>query len=322
MLVILCTLPTQTSLAARLDPIINNSILPIAQGLGLPNAQPSRVLSSGEFEIISTGQIQSHANDASGDNEGLILDGEVHSTGLALRWGLGRRIELNANVNYIRYTAGQLDALIDGWHDTFGLNDGDRPIFERDQLQFLYVDDDGVQSFDTAQEGVSDLQLGVAYQLLRRDSINLTAHFNANLPTGSSEPLIGSDQADFAGSLAFSHVIGRFAWHANAGWLAIGDDTSFGITTESGTWFSSIGGHWVPGERWRLTVQFDGHGAFFDSTVDEINRSAFQLAMSGELNLKRARIQLYFTEDISINRAADFGVGINFIWRGFSANTN
>ena len=56
-------------------------------------------------------------------------------------------------------------------------------------------------------------------------------------------------------------------------------------------------------------MQLDGHGEVFDSLIEEINKPAWQLTLAS--NYKQW--QIYFAEDITVNRAADFSLGINWV---------
>jgi len=76
-------MPIQAAEKKEFSPFFVNNVLPVSIGLGL-------------------------------------LDGETYSLDIGLAYGLSKRWQLDAQISYIRHTAGSLDGLIDGWHDFFG----------------------------------------------------------------------------------------------------------------------------------------------------------------------------------------------------------
>ena len=308
-----------SSLAANVEPIWVKNSLPFMEGLGLPAPKRSSINPVGVWSITTLGSVQSFANVESSGADSFILDGEVHKFGAAIEWGFASRWQASAIVEGINNTAGSLDRIIDRWHETFGLPDGDRPILGRDQFLFQFNSGelDSVSELTESSSGLADIELGLSYQWLNTKRLNLAVHLAANIPAGDADDLTGSDDLDVSLSLAASSTRGLgINWHANLGVLAIGDDEVFGLATESVTWFSSAGLHWQPSERWGWTAQLDGRGKVLESAFQELSDAAFQVAIGGEYSWGSAdtgkALQIYFTEDISVNRAADFGIGVNF----------
>ncbi len=287
------------------------------EGLGLPAPKKSSINAAGVWSIRALGSVQSFANVESNGAESFTLDGEVHKLGAAIEWGFAPRWQASANIEGINNTAGSLDRLIDRWHDTFGLPEGDRPILGQDQLLFQFDSGlpDGVNELSESTSGFADVEIGLSYQWLNTSRLNIAAHFAANIPTGNANELTGSEDVDLSLSLAASskRLLG-INWHANLGLLAIGDDQVFGLATESVTWFSSAGLHWQPSERWGWSAQLDGRGAVLESAFQELSDVAFQIAIGSKYSFRGSdrTVEIYFTEDISVNRAADFGIGVNF----------
>ena len=236
-----------------------------------------------------------------------------------MAYGLADRWQLDAQISYLRHTGGDLDSLIDSWHELFGLNEGDRPLFERDQFQFAYSDGSRTQSIDESVDGISDVRLGLGYAIKQSEPLNFLVRAGVSLPIGSNDKLTGSDDFDADIGLYFNgRGVNRWrnlGWHANLGYILIGDDQSLGIATESGTWFSSFGTYWALSQRIVLKSQFDLHGVFFVSDIDELDRSANELTIGFSYRAKKGgQTEVYFSEDISVNRAADFSFGISHKW--------
>ena len=58
--------------------------------------------------------------------EYLNLDGETLRFALELRYGLAENWDLQLEVPWLEHSGGNLDRLIDDWHDLWGMSDGGR----------------------------------------------------------------------------------------------------------------------------------------------------------------------------------------------------
>lgn len=307
---ILCAFSVN-ALAANSTPIRTQNSLPVAEGSGLTPPKSAALLQNGKWNVQLSANVQSHANDAGSGRETLILDGEVQRLDVVLQWKFAPRWQASIEASGLNNTAGNLDSLIDDWHDAFSLDDGDRDVFAQDQFLFEYSNGAQINSLSTSTSGIGDIELGVSYQATTTAHINLALHATVNVPTGDANQLTGSDEADVAVSAALGSANNTsLGWHANLGILALGDPHLFGIATKDSVWFSSLGAHWQPTDKWRWTVQLDGHQAVFVSDIPELNRDAWQLGVGLEYD---QRWQVYFGEDLSVNRTADFSFGVN--WR-------
>ena len=308
--------PIQAAEQKEVSPFFVNNVLQISIGLGLPKTLSANSLNKGQKQLIFNLGVKSNANDSgSTAGEALQLDGETYSLDVGLAYGLSQRWQLDAQISYLRHTAGSLDSLIDGWHDFFGLNDGDRPLFERDQFEYSYTNGD-TNEVVTEGDGISDFRLGIGYAIKQSDPLNFLVRAGVSLPTGDADNLTGSDEVDADIGVYFNgRGQGRWpniAWHANLGYLLIGDEQALGIPTENGAWFSSLGAYWSIFPRIVLKSQLDSHGAFFDSDIDELARAANEITIGLSYQTKRGgQFEMYFSEDISVNRAADFSFGVS-----------
>ena len=294
--------------------------LPIDAGSGLPKALSAELPATGQTKFVVNGIVRSNANDASSENERLVIDGESHSLEIGIEYGLSERWSLDLQLGYIRHTGGSLDDLIDSWHNAFGLPDGDRPLFENDDLNFSFEGNGEQRQIDQSTSGVSDLRLGVGYSLnslieknAAIDSLSLRS--GLSLPTGDPDKLTGSDDLDWDIGLYASGQSTkwlRLGWHANLGFLHTGDDSLFGIETEQQAWFNSLGLSWALNTKLQFKAQLDSHSALFDSEIDEINQFVSQLTLGATYRSQYlGLIELYFTEDLTVNRAADFAFGLS-----------
>jgi len=145
----------------------------------------------------------SHSIDDPRSNETLYLDGESSRFELRLRVGIGAKMEVGIELPYVRHQAGRLDAVIDSWHDIFGLSQGYRPGREQDVLDFRYSDaTETTINVDSSTEGIGDARLFGGWQLFSTDKLKLALRFGAKLPTGDSSNLHGSGSTDLSLGLA------------------------------------------------------------------------------------------------------------------------
>ena len=299
------------------SPFFVNNVLPISIGLGLPKTLSANTLEKGQKKLTLNLGVKSNANDAGSSNgEMLQLDGETYSLDVGFTYGLTRRWQLDAQISYLRHTGGSLDNLIDSWHDFFSLDDGDRPLFEQDQFQFSYSDGNVDESIDESVDGISDLRVGLGYLVKSFGSSNVFLRAGLSLPTGDADKLTGSDDVDAdIGIYTNGRGTNRWrnlGWHANLGYLIIGDDQALGVSTQSGAWFSSLGGYWAISQRLVLKSQFDLHGSFFESGIDELASSANEVTVGFAYKTKKSgSFDVFFSEDISVNRGADFSFGVS-----------
>lgn len=294
-------------------PVVNS--LPVAHGSGLAAPRASQLDSVGNadrnFAIAINTWLQSHANNAGSATENLLIDAEVHALEVELAWAFAPRLQARVRLGALSNSAGHLDGLISNWHSTFGLPDGDRGDLAQDEFLIAY-DSGGVgRAINQSSRGVMDTELSLAYQLIDQPRTSLALHGFVNLATGDPTKLTGSDSADYGVELAYSREFSpKWAAHINLGVVAIGDDALYAIATQSSLINSSVGLHYASSENWRWTAQLDRHSEVFSSSIEELNKPAWLVSLGLEFG---ERWQVFLAEDLSVNRAADFSLGLR--WR-------
>lgn len=320
-LILLMTHYSANSVAADMTPLPVNANLPIMIGSGLPEPMPATLASSsGEFKWQLN--FQSNANDSgslnhsTNQNEQLLIDAETIELNFAYAKSFNNGLEANAAISVYRHSAGRFDNIIDRWHTAFDLDDGDRRLFEQNKINLRYAIGNQQRSITARQTGIGDLHLGLGYQLIDHSTLSATLRGGVNIPTGSQRKLTGSEKVDIdvglylaSPALANHH---RLAWHANLGVVIIGDTELFTIPTRSSMLFTSVGLHWSAMDKLDLHIQLDSHGSVFDSTIPELSSTAMALSL-GVTFLKTAKSEwrMFFSEDIKVNRSADFSFGLS-----------
>jgi hypothetical protein len=205
---------------------------------------------------------------------------------------------------------GELDALIEDWHDLFGFPQGERDDFPRDQINIEYQRDGVVEYSQTeSSSGLGDISLSIGYQ-----PPGQTGYFaGIELPTGSESDFTGNEAVDLAFWFAREFEAGP---QSNAyGMLGVsfpGDDGGLEGLIADRIWVAQLGFDYRFNESVVGTAQLDLHG----ETVDDSGMRAFGESMQIQLGLgflkliENYRLDLFFSEDILVDSAPDITFGL------------
>ncbi len=129
--------------------------------------------------------------------ESLLLDGETRRVRMDYRRGFSDRFELGTELSWVWHESGSLDSLISGWHDFFGLPQGNRDNAPDDRLLFHYLAP-GADPIELQRNvnGFGDLRIGAAWLLQRNPRSSIALRTSIKLPTGDSAVLLGSGGTD------------------------------------------------------------------------------------------------------------------------------
>lgn len=244
--------------------------------------------------------------------EQLELDGE--SLRLALRHqqgfelSLGRALEWSVELPLLFTGGGLQDSAIEGWHEAFGLPNGNREKTPSGQYRLRYVRD-GVTLLDIDQghAGLGDARLGLGLQL--------TPHWavrgHAQLPTGSRRHLTGGHAGaalwtDFtlpfnATGRAALTLSGGVALTDRGGALSDQQRSSLGLmgAVLKLPLFGALDG----------IVQVNGHSPLYQgSALAPLAKTALPLSIGLGWPWRGLRFQLALNEDVSVNASPDFAL--------------
>jgi hypothetical protein len=312
--VVLSIGPGFASFAPAMDlvPFSTTNQNPMTAVYGLPAAAPATVLAQGKTSAELRADIASSFTRDTRAGESILLDGETYRFTLALRRGIGERLEVGLEIPYVMHREGFLDSFIIDWHDFFQLPQGGRDSAPRNRLAYTY-ERDGRTLVDLSDgsEGLGDLRLTGAWQLWRRQGEEpraLALRASLKLPTGDEDRLLGSGSTDFALWLSGAEAFrgGSLALFGGAGALLMSDGDVLADMQRHAVAFGTVGGGWRPLSRLAFKIQMDGHTPFFrDSDLRELSGSV-QLAIGGTLGLTdRLALDLAVIEDIVVDSAPD-----------------
>ena len=128
-----------TTGAIASEPLYVKNLSPVAGLLGLPSQRNADIAAAGSFDLALHGSVASHYMSETNSDEYLNLDGETGRVALELRYSLLDALDLQLEVPWLNISGGDLDKLIDDWHDVWGMPDGGRPSVPRNLLDYRYA---------------------------------------------------------------------------------------------------------------------------------------------------------------------------------------
>lgn len=174
-------------------------------------------LTSEEFERLLAAQPQ---------RQQFLFDGEVTRASFLIRRGISDRAELQIEIPYIHLGGGFLDGAIEGFHESFGLDNAARSGYARDKLQIALYLDPEQRLFKSFKEtsGLGDSVVSMKFLLLRETGRLPAAALRIAVkpPTGGSRSLLSSGHVDYGANLALAKHYPRQAFYLNLGYVISG----------------------------------------------------------------------------------------------------
>ena len=309
---------------------------------GVPGSLGARVMTPGSSEVIASMDMASHLVEASSGAERVLIDGETHRQGLALRHGFGEGWEYLFEVSALSHRAGRLDGFIETWHDVFHLPQGDRDRTPRDRLALFYANG-GRTYYDIGRSvsSLGDISLGVGYAVPHWPFSNdgLAIRGSVKLPTGDESALAGSGGysaslwAETSGALPGSADSRSWLYSASLGALA--GEAPRGLPDLGSRFvaFGHLGATWRPLNHLSLTAQINAHSSPYGASdvapladpgvmiglggALRLSEHATLIGLGGALRLsEHATLEIAVTEDDGLHRGApDIGLHAAIRWR-------
>lgn len=311
----LCAVLVLPAYAAHADKLLDQPLAlsnrqPLVLLHNLPGARSGDVYTAAEGVVRIGYDVANNFTSSRSGNEAVHIDGESQRIELAFGHGLGNGWEIGARVPWIRHSGGSLDGFIEDWHDAFGLPDGGRPGARRDRLRFEYERNGRAQlDFDSAAEGIGDVQLDAAYSLLRSSVTAVALDLTVSLPTGDAGRLTGADATQVGATLAATRyeLFGlplTATGNIGALWLDRGDVLA--DRQKDVVWSGAAELGWAVADAWRLKLQVNAHSALYRSDLEELGDTAVQLLLGGSVRLApRWYVDVAVGEDIAVDTAPD-----------------
>lgn len=290
------------------EPLVTMNQNPLVLPYGLPLPLPARIAASGAGRY---GLVVNWSNTASIEPSGgwnATIDAETFDLRLRAEYSFGDRWEVMAELPWRSIGGGSLDGAIEGWHDFWGLPDGDRPKMPDDRyLIDVEVDGQTVLHLDDEASGIADIPLRLGYQWYADERSAVSAWLSVDLPTGDADDLLGSGATDVIASVAAQS---QFAEHwqvfgqVDVAWLGDGDilpgyQENWAVAGLAGvTW-----------NAWRaldLTLQLYANSQVFDIPVNGVSGDAVVLGFGGTWRTGNGwRFDFGMNEDVQVEASPD-----------------
>jgi Protein of unknown function (DUF3187) len=278
-----------------------------ARAFAIPAMGRGAVLADGETEARATLNWSNEFYDRASSDEALLLDAESQRLTLAMRYGFANGWEGALELPFISSGGGVLDGLIESWHDTFGMPNGNRQLRPRDQYRIQYQrNGQTVLLRTTGSSSVGDLRLSAGKALTPA----LTLRGLLQLPTGDANTLTGGHTgaalwAEYTTPITAS---GRTKVVWSLGGSAA--ETGGALAKQQQPVLGVAGAALTMGltERLDALVEINSNSKLYrDSGQAPLSHAAAVVQFGGRYTLGGTRFELAAIEDGSVNASPDFG---------------
>ena len=292
-------------------PFFSSNLNPLVQVYGLPTTRGAVLADKSQWKAGVQLEAANTFTSSDSSQEAIFLDGETYRATVLMTYGVSDKFELSVEVPYLSQDGGQLDSLIEDWHDFWGFPNGDRDKFPQDQLSYNYRDQtDVLVSLQDSESGMGDISLLMGYQLAANEQTEWALRGGVKLATGDADKLTGSESTDVHLGLYVSRQ-GLFELpslyaHANAGVLWMDDGEVAQERREDWVGYGSTSVSWMVNRVFSLKAQVDFHTAFYDSALEEIGDFTAQLVFGSSIRAgKNTVFDISMSEDIVVNASPD-----------------
>lgn len=307
--VMICLAACSGNSVAASEPLYVKNLSPVAGLTGLPSQRSAHTLADGDFAVALHSSLASHYVNDRNDREFLNLDGETLRFALDLRYGLAENWDLQLDIPWLDHSGGDLDGVIDDWHDFWGMSDGGRADVPRDLLDYRYNSATGRFGLQEDASGIGDVTLALSHVFYRDDSAALAVAVGYKFGTGDEGDFTGSGADDAYVALRFSgsHLSNLpLHWHGQVGYLRAGESDLLEDIQEENLWFAGLALDWQVAQNWSLIAQFDSHAAPLDSDLTAVGDEAYLLTFGTRWGFSSDwALDFSVVEDIGVETAPD-----------------
>lgn len=291
------------------EPLYVKNLSPVAGLFGLPSQRAAQATPHGEWTVDLHGSLASHYVNESNDTQYLNLDGETGRVALELRYGFIDNWDLQLEVPWLDQSGGDLDGVIDDWHDFWGMSDGGRSAVPRDVLDYRYISPQGGFSMQDDASGIGDVSVAVSHAFYRDDNSTVSAALGYKFGTGDDDEFLGSSADDVYLALRFSGAQMSdlpLSWHGQVGYLRAGDSDVLDGLQEQNLWFAGLAMDWRVAQNWSVIAQLDSHAAPLDSTLTGVGDDAVMATVGTRWYFApQWSVDISVVEDIRVETAPD-----------------
>jgi len=287
---------------------------PLVAIYGLPLAASGKLLGAGEQQWQLDLTVANSFRVTSSEREALYLDGETSNARLGWHYGIGGSGEIGVELPLVHHSGGFLDSIIDDYHQFFGFDRAGRDVAAYGDFHYQHnANGQPLVLVDRSATGIGDLQLTGGYQLYTGQRRWLAARFTLKAPTGDPDYIFGSGGWDASAAL---HWADQAAWQRHnlsyelsVGALYTGTGEVLPDQRQPMVAFGTGLLAWQVSPRANLKLQLDGHSAFYQSALRELDSPSLQLSLGATITASRVLdIDLAMVEDLVVDTAPDLAL--------------
>jgi Protein of unknown function (DUF3187) len=284
---------------------------PLLRGFYLPLPSDTR-LDSGAA-LSATLLVSNTLNVEHTSRESLFVDGESDVLDLTYENALTGQWRYRLSVPIVHDSGGILDSVVDGWHELFGFDRGNRPFYPKRQIDYFYSGR-GKIDLNHPQTSFGDLAADAGWYAA--DDARRTVSFWAGMkaPTGRAAALTSDGAWDGALWAHAALRLPKWQFAAELGAAQPFGDEIFAGTAHRTSGFARFAVTRAAGPAWSLRAQLDGQTGHVAGSDMRFLGPSLQLTLGAVRRLRgRWRMQMGFTEDAAVNTAPDitFFLGIH-----------
>ncbi len=293
----------------RVAPLEVRNMSPVVQLYGIPRMLGGRVT----IGLQNSFNIEVGNNFQSEDRAGTFgfFDGESYVSTYRLRNNLGDRFEWGVEVPYMSHNGGNLDGLVDEFHELFGLPDGNRSLAPRGRLDY-HISSDGIvyADFQDSRRSLGDVTAFGGMQLLESPTSALALRGQIKFPTGEVDDLSGSGGTDVSLWAEYQRavVMWDYGFHLTlgGGLTHLGEGDLIPHRQESWVGFGHLGLQLPLTQRLAFIAQMDAHTDILDTGNPLLAEGGVLGTLGGRVQMsERFWLDLGLIEDLESESASD-----------------
>ncbi len=264
----------------------------------------------------------SWTQDVPGENPGdrrFLIDGETRTLDLTVRYGLRENLDVGLRVPFRWRGGGELDGVIDTWHRIFGLPDGNRRDFLRDQFRVegLTTDRGSFSWNDEKGTGLGNLEAEARWRFHDGGFFGWAVALETRVaaPTGTG-PFAGDGVGLGLQLVGARRLASWLDLYLGGGTTMQDSGPVRRIEYEPLRVHGFLALEWRPARRLSLVGETDAASRLVEN-IDRYPGLHWMVNVSGRIDVSRsARLELGFTENIMDQLStADFGVHFGLVFR-------
>ena len=256
------------------------------------------------------------------NSDQLILDGEITKTSINYTNQISDNLTINVNLPLHTFNKGFLDSPIEQWHNFFGLSDGSRVNFPKNQLNFEILSNSNKEKIKDSYIGFGDIQISTKLNFYSKNENDLYFITSIEIPTGSKKKNLGNKE--FEGIVALNlkkNIRDNLVINSVFGVSIINQKDSFLFKERNINYFSKLLFSWKP--------QYFLFKNVFNPLIYKINIEVFEPKIKSDFKALGDKYYVFglgatyefakgkyfnfgFSEDLKVNSSADFSFIFGF----------